>query len=464
MRPGATLAIRRPPGPDGRTPFHDYGPTVGPEHASGSFPLDPGEWEVGAQVPDGYEVRYSVSVNSTSHPDNTFQSYGPLNADNLIVNMPEDGYVDIVWEYTRRPQNGDERFTTSELLHMNVAGVPEPNPATDYLDLSGSDVRSRIGISRELGGVGVEWEIGSTRSPESSIQIIDANSAGGAGWQSSFIASSEILNRHEVYNQSAGNRARVWGYESDFRHSTGKTSGLIQKDWTPLHSDAYRNSVVTSEAPEVFTCPGYHSGFRLGDGKTHITSDVVPTEAGDVLRVRNTHLLRSRSDQEWSGFQVHQGLYMLHDIGAQADVRLYYFAANGAVLAGPIRLADPYDTEIPHSKNIVSNDRFQRFGTRPIAYAVLVWTVGPDDIAMAIHMSDPATPFLGTCRTRYPLCPPEANPANQCGNIQWHTQFYPPIPFQDEETTFERGGEYSWEVVYDLGTPEQLAQLGFPIS
>jgi hypothetical protein len=88
----------------------------------------------------------------------------------------------------------------------------------------------------------------------------------------------------------------------------------------------------------------------------------------------------------------------------------------------------------------------------------LVWNVAGGDIGVAIHRTD-NKPFNGNMvMERTALC---SDPNNySCGNISFHgtldSNFDPTI-----NPAFAVGDIRSYALAYDVGTPDQLAALGY---
>jgi hypothetical protein len=258
------------------------------------------------------------------------------------------------------------------------------------------------------------------------------------------------------YNQAAGNSDQVWGYGSDFDMS----HGFAQREWLPLFSNDYREGESLT-ARDIQTSPCQGTSSRLGDGRATIVPRTIQTPRGDVVRLTNSYFVRADDAQDWQWLRADQALYLDRGAARAADLRVYY-ASPGQAVVGPIRGYDPFG---PMPRGQVRNQHCRAgdcfFSTNPISYAVLVWRVGGIDLAIAIHPNDGST-FTGFLRLRPDLVCRSGQ--DNCGNLQWHSAIVDSIFDPKTKRRFKAGEVTDYRLIYDFGTPDQLASLGFPLQ
>jgi hypothetical protein len=458
LTPGAAISVRRLTGDGSRVAA--YGPSFDHTRARFSALLPPGRYEIGIQVPDGFTAAYSVCDNCTSHPPDSFRDYGDYNSPRLTVDIGRAGLADLV--VTFRPNaSAQPGPPTNQNLTCNMSAALSPTPPTDMVLFKGTDAWAALGINRLIGGVAVRLDLINPAYPGEPLQIVEARSSGGAAWQNSFGVADEIHQRVLHFNQAAGNSAQVWGYAGDYRVTPG--TAIVQQDWSPLFSNDYRNA-ISFTAPIVNNTPCYHSGYRLGDGQASMSARLLPSGDAKVIELDDSYALRFRQSETWKWIMVDQGLYMDLAAARTGNLRVYLASpsAHGPDVVGPIRAYDDFG-DYPREKlrNLVCNAGDCMIASKPIAYAVLVWTVQGRDIAIAVHLADPRKNYLGFVRLRTNMM---CTGGDICGNLQFHVRIVdgnldPAIPKH-----FAAGQIDTYRVLYDIGTPQQLERLGFRLS
>ena len=482
VSPGATLSIRIPPANNKQT--------FGPEITSYQTSLNSGAYEIGMQAPDGYQVYYSLCNNCKNHPQESYHPYGNYNSQPLIINILPNQYVDLNWQflpinYVQVPMTsssgtfinqtlpGTPRSDISQKLSCNIPGsLPQATQPTDSQLFKGTHAWAEVGIHRDIGAIGVAFSLINPDFPETPLQIIEARSSGGAAWQST-IGLTSIINTaagHSQpvvhYNQAAGNSAQVWGFGSTI--NSGTDIGLVQKNWLPLFSTEVKPAIGSS----IFTptSPCYHSGTRFGEGLSSIVPSYSKVGNSKVLRLTSTYLFRALNDQSWATGDTEQALYLLRSVARSADLRIYFAGANDKTILGPLRPYEPFPSPSFSKDQIFqlncpntdpSASCFMK--TLPSSYAVLVWKVKDQDIAIAIHATrrindNIANHFTGVINLRQALsCKDPSN--DDCGNVQWHTVINLP-----EQQTLRNGEMIELAVNYDIGTVAEIDALGFHIK
>ena len=453
--PGATISIRHISDPTPKRHFAstDYGPSFAPDQTESSAKLPAGLYEVGLQIPDGFEVDLDGCAGCTSgaRQGPFFQSEGASQPPILLSVAGGTSEV-LTFTFTRRPYAHVASADTSEKLHCNIAGVPNPMAPTDVLTFKGSDSWVRVGVNRTIGDVLVMLDLINPLAPDMPVRLIDARSAGGAAWQISLGGIDAKTGETTHYNQGAGNSARVWGYEAPLRAT--EADGFIQQSWLPLFSDDRRRAGA-SPAQAVGTSPCYNTGTHIGDGKFSLNYQrVVAGPGSTITRLLYGYLVRHRILTDWQRFQFDYGMYFNPQ---NRDMRLYFPGRDH--LIGPIHpYEDLSDTPREQVRNVVCNAGDCMVATVPISYAVLIWPVHGKDIAIAIHCVNPADKFDGFLRFR-----PHVTCADgiKCGGVQWHSEVRDTALHPDQRHVFHAGDITQYQLIYDIGTPSELARLGY---
>ncbi len=335
--------------------------------------------------------------------------------------------------------------------------------ATDEVDFEGAGVEVRLGVTRQFGGIAVSMILANPNAPGSTLDLIEARSGGGAAWQTSVQTGDGANDRIVNYNQSAGNSARNWGFEGKFQVSS--EGGAVQKGWLPIWSDDYRFP-MRLDAPDYRTSPclppapqpgGTTTGFQLGEGRDSITPSHVDVAGVKALRLTNAYSVRSAVDQDWAWYAVDQALYMHRSAVRQGDLRVYV-AQEGRPVLGPIALESaPPEALRPQLRNVFGGFDDWSLAAWPTKYVVLAFTVGGEDIGIAVHMDD-NRPFMGFLRYRPHLAC--RRDSDQCGNVQWHTKLSSQVD-PSVRTRFHAVEITRYAVDYDIAPLTVLAAEGF---
>ena len=449
---GTTISIRRLS--DGqKAGFNDYGPSFGPDQHSFRAALPAGLYEIGIQVPRGYSVEWSVSSAKATERKNGIL-FPPGNAYNkaVIVSIVAGEAQQLTLRFIRQLAEQPEPIDVTQTLHCNIAGGPAPIGPTDTLSFNGSGADVKVGINRNLGNIIVLLEAFPPGTNGNGANLIEARSAGGAAWQAGVGGTDADLNEIIHYNQGGGNSARNWGFEAPL--TAGHQSGFVQQKWMPLYANDHRPADASTDA-SVTTSPCYATGERLGDALTKLVPTWIKTPSGaTVVRLTYDFSVRHRIDSSWSRFQQDYAMYLNPNM---RSLRVFYPASNGVV--GPIF---PYTNLTRVPKNDVRNE-FCRDGdcllaTPSISYVVLVWTINGKSVAMAIHLPNNERKFFGFLRFR-----PHVTCVNgeKCGGVQFHAMLEDTLLFPNGQRKFRKGEIVNYRLVYDFGSLEELAQLGY---
>lgn len=428
--------------------------------------LAAGVYEAGMQVPDGYSASYSVCTNCVSHPDNSWVQYqvpSPYAQQSTgyapaIITVPDAGFVDLWWKFTKVDYAQNRAFyqsTLNQKLTCNFEGLGIP-PTSNSKSISGANVGVNVGIAGGFGGVATELNLRNLKSSDTTpVNIIEAKSAAGSAWQTSFYGGDRTGNLVMILNQAAGNSDLQWGY-------TGTYSDLQQLDWNPLYTDHYSD---TNWVNNVGTTPCYGNAFRYGDGQSSIQESLLSTSAGNVVHMVNKYTYRSRMAQNWNFWVADQAMYFYRDISKQHNLRVYLVKADGSHVEGPLSVADaaayiPSTADYAHC----SRGSYRKCALRVdnLAYALLVWNIGGSDVGIAIHRSENKAFNSEVDMEFTPIC---ANPDDySCGNISIHNVVDSKYPAHEVNPIFAAGDTRNYAFAYEVGTLDQLASLGYKTS
>ena len=453
--PGATISIRRISSP---TPNHhfvssDYGPSLTPDQTDASIKLPAGLYELGLQIPDGFlvDLRGCVSCTAGGQQGPFAQTKG-IPEPPIILAVGEGTSESLTFTFMRESEAPTSPDDTSERLHCNIAGVPAPMAPTDVLTFKASDSWVKVGVNRTIGDVLVLLDLINPLAPDKPVSLIDARSAGGAAWQISLGGIDAKTGETIHFNQGAGNSARVWGYEAPL--SATADSGFAQQGWLPLFSDDRRRA-GDPPTEAIGTSPCYNTGIRIGDGKFSLTYRPVRVGRGNTItRLVYGYLVRHRISTDWQRFQFDYGIYFDPQ---NRDLRVY-FPGKGQLVGPVYPYRDLSATPREQVRNVVCEAGDCLVATVPISYAVLIWSVHGENLAIAIHRANPGEKFDGFLRFRpHVTCTDGA----RCGGVQWHAEVADTALHPDQKHEFKAGDITRYQLVYDIGTPAELAQLGY---
>ncbi|WP_165226262.1 hypothetical protein [Aquisphaera insulae] len=323
-------------------------------------------------------------------------------------------------------------------------------PATHVKTIVGSEVAVTLGIAGDFGGVGVTFELarrqsdGSVGSP---VNILEARSAAGSGWQTSVLLRDQTKHQTIVFNQAAGNSTPFqWGYKNDYFE-------LAAFKWNPVVSDHVHPNYNFSHS--VATSPFDGSGYVLEDGRLHIGTNTVSVGSGSIVDITNQYTLRSRFDQTWEGWAAEQAFYLNKAVARSHHLRVFLRGASGGWSEGLIR---PYDNYVVRNGQSTCDENGCSAKTNSLSYVLFIWEVDGSDIAVAIvPPNESCYGHLNMSRFTYgpnPTTDPDAN-----GSIDWHT-----VVAAQDTTHFPAAAERPYQVRYLVGTPDQLSSLGYKSS
>jgi len=337
----------------------------------------------------------------------------------------------------------DDRLTKADWITIPAA--------THSKTVEGSEVVVRLGISADFGGVGVVFELARKRQDGSvgaAVNILEARSAAGCGWQTSYgftYTDAAGHARSAVFNQAAGNSTPYqWGYGNDYFE-------LAAFHWNPAVSDH------TEVGP---TNPFDGSGVWVDDGKLHIGTGTIDTGPGHAVAITNQYALRAHEDQTWEWWYAEQALYLNKAVARACNLRVYLRGAHGAWTEGAIL---PYkDFEVKNSDQSSVGPLERGFRTKPLDYAVFVWKIEDTDIGIVIV--PPGTGGYGHLNASKSVYDTTHRELDTSGSIDWHTVVANTAPniahFPKYDPNRPETIRY-YQVDYRVGTLAQLARLGY---
>ncbi|MCB8884080.1 hypothetical protein ACELLULO517_27930 [Acidisoma cellulosilytica] len=456
VNPGASISIRKLENLSSNYRFvsRDYGPSFGATQADATITLPSGLYEIGVQVPDGL----SVDVSGCMDCEKKIIEFPPRSDGSkqnriLVKIIPNQNKI-LTFIYKQTKLFSDASLDTSETLHCNIAGVPNQMLPTDTLLFKGSDAWVKVGINRTIGDVIVALDLINPQDPNFPVNLIDSRSAGGAAWQISMGGTNAVSGKIIHFNQAAGNSARVWGYEAPLGYSP---NGFTQLTWLPLYSNDYRPLGANPKLSEN-TSPCYNTGVRFGDGRFALESQqIFLNDKSHITRLLYRYSVRHKFQTDWKRFQFDYGIYFMPE---NRDLRIYI--PEDDHIFGPIYpYQDLSKTPRGEVRNVVCQEEDCMVATKPISYVVMVWKIHGKDIAVAIHTVDKSKKFDGFVRFRpHVTC----DDGKKCGGVQWHSEVVDSQLHPEQKASFGPGEITSYQLDYDIGTPSQLAQLGFLIK
>lgn len=337
---------------------------------------------------------------------------------------------------------------TTSVLTCNYPLWAVP-PVTDTEIVRGASVSARVGLTRDFGGVGVQFQLISNDAADAPLDILEARSAGGSGWQTSCLLTDAGRDQITVFNQAAGNSGGAqWGYRSRYRRTA---AGLEAEGWSPNWSDHFHPHRNFGVGISTSPCRP-DTGFHFEDGRLRLLLGTVPTAHGRVVRITNEYTYRSRAAQAWQSWACEQAFYLNKSVARTADLRVYLCGQNASWREGPIRPADDYT--IRHGAGACSGVG-SNFHIDPLAYALLVWKVRQHDVGIVITRSTPFDAHLNMAKTGIS----GSEMSDACGSIDWHS-----VLTNSGPVTIKQHAERRYAMTYYVGTLPQLADLNFTVA
>ncbi|MFC1610654.1 hypothetical protein ACFL6C_06835, partial [Myxococcota bacterium] len=338
--------------------------------------------------------------------------------------------------------------------HYGSMDVP---PEETWTAISGDDVSVEVGISDLFGGVAVRLSLINNATPASKVNVLEARSAAGAGWQTSYLggvpAGGPLLDDDiiAVFNQAAGNVAGYqWGFDNDYLVSV---NGIAALEWNTLASDHYHPNRDFGTTVAQSPCGDVTGSYIFDDGKLLLGMATIATLHGAAIGMTNIYSLRAQVDQFWTDYAVEQAFYLSKQVASMGVLRVYLRGLSGWY-EGPITPAEDY--AIAHARGACDpvDESCAYQIDADLAYAVFVWNIMGLDVGVAINMpTDPIVTdwvraHLNMVKSIYCLDTTD----HSCGSIDWHTV----ITHSITTTTFAAGETREYAVAYYVGTLEQL--------
>ena len=365
-----------------------------------------------------------------------------------------DSYVDRVnIGHMNTPATTD--VSTKLNCGMDPLIIP---PATHLLSAQGDEAGVKAGFTSTLGGVGMSFQLINPLRPNAPLDVTEARSAAGAGWQFASVATFPWGNQL-LSNQSAGNSdfRDQHGYEANVvTDSTNRGSWLHQSAWTPHFSDTDN---VLAKSP----CEPYKDSVTVSNGAVNISMVPVATKTGTIISARHQYSLYHPKDESWTEWYNQTAFYMSLQVATQNNLRMYVGSQKSQWSAGPLYPGkSDFETQTVTDENgvrhdttsLVSGFNFINKDFTDADYFVFVWQVEGRDIAVVNYgaLDGTINKSIG-----WPYCGDTNN--SVCGSLalyttdkKWASTKYP---------TFRKGSTNTFTTKYLVGTPEQVEALGF---
>lgn len=332
----------------------------------------------------------------------------------------------------------------SSLLSCNYPWSNKP-PVTDSLAISGSRAKVKVGLNKQFGGVGVQFALINNAFPDKPVDVIEARSAAGAGWQYTEFVSAYDGNE-VIINQAAGNSlGSQWGLSEDFSTSSTTINPL---NWTPFYQDSFNSKGVSP-------CVGTSGYFDLG-AVTLIGQPFSIPNNGTGVKLSHKLTLQSIVNQYWQNVLPVKALYLSRHVGRDGNMRVFIQGKSGWQI-GPIY---PYD-------RWAEDDLIDQFGIShgnliipiqggswstiwdPIDHIVLVWNIFGLDIGLVI-----AKPNGASLRLQENVYCTDMK--DECGSIDL-------ITFHGNEpnASYLKGATRQYTTTYYIASMQQLKAMGF---
>jgi hypothetical protein len=315
-------------------------------------------------------------------------------------------------------------------------------PDTNTWGVSGTSVGVHVGANANFGGIGTQLGLSNLANGSPYVDVLEARSGTGAGWQTSYWLKDPSSDKYIVFNQAAGNSIGYqWGYKNSF-------PGTAALDWNPIVSDHLQHGGLVGPQTNFSPCAG--TGYMFDYGKVHYGLGTSYTILGNAVALTNQYQLQSQYNQFWSQWALEQAMYLSKNVATMGNLRMYFAWKNGTH-TGPVY---PYQNSfsVPGASSSACGYDGCQFHLSNLSYMVMVWNIFGLDVGVAIPTSSIAQPLLNTETHTY--CADVNNPV--CGSISLH--LYQTVENNHSRTT---GQVNSYGVDYRVGTNTQLGLLGF---
>lgn len=354
--------------------------------------------------------------------------------------------------------NPSPPISTQLTCNYPASAIP---PVTHSLTHNATGITTRLGFSDTFAGIGVKFELINTDMPQNPVDIIEARSAAGAGWQYTGMLYG-YDGSNALVNQGAGN---CIGYQWGFKHNlqitnAGQNTALSATNLVPQYSDTFNSQCTTP-------CVAYNATSNpyayLDDAQPSININSLTTTNGNMVsQIINSYSLTSKYNQAWNAYVPVQALYLSRHIARLAGLRMYIVYQNGHI-DGPI---------IPYNDFVVENGtpidmpftaRLWEIPAQTTKYVVFIWNIHGKDIGLVITDIQ----FGSTVRLQKTVFCQNAQD-DTCGSIDFITKrkAYPTatFPYIFSNASFPLGSTRTYSFEYLVGLPEYLTQLGYPIT
>jgi hypothetical protein len=333
---------------------------------------------------------------------------------------------------------------TCDYPHTADPGVSHQITAT------GSQIGVTYGVNQTFGMVGTSFAL-TENSSGKTIELCEARSAAGAGWQH-----SEIITSYEdndlIFNQAAGNAVGYqWGYRTTIRrHQKPSLASMKATRWLPCYSDTINGNPVS---------PCTDGSARFNRCVINVTAASFSIAGrGQCVNLTHKTTYKANISQNWKRHFSMHAYYMKRKEARAADMAIFMKGADGWQ-AGPIFPCDRW----------TASDLMDLNGVKRGTYDTPPWggswsTINPDveQITVLVTIGNtragwgiknlPSGLSIRMAETVYGSNPND----DEDGSIDIIT-FWPP----EDHVAWRAGAERSYEQTLCIGTRDQLQALGF---
>jgi hypothetical protein len=414
--------------------------------------LLPGVWYFGASQMVGFSP--TLKLGAAAPQD---VSRGPA-----VITISKGAKVDILVSYQSK---GNNSFKANE--QITCASESAPLFSAEKIEGTGSTVGFRANLDKKYGGMAASLELFSSVTPSSGLQVLTPVAGVSGGWQSRVSLSTAEIPALVTFAQGGGENGNRWGYAASI-------NGLLQTDFTALGEG--RSQTDTFAKPS-FGNACFASSRRLLDGQMRQQVDALTLpKGGKVMKVRSTYTYRLRQEMALTSWIPEQSLGLDRFAALEGDLAIYLTGVGrkwespalrpqiGGFTGIEASCHQKLDKAVPSLRGFTNNCQ-----AGEVAYAIFVWKVGKAEVAMAVA-ADGGAPFSAEIiENKTALCSrtgvaslgatPQVDP--DCGQIEWRALI---ARGPESMGTLPSGKSLEYSMNYLIGSPLELAQLGFTYS
>jgi hypothetical protein len=245
-----------------------------------------------------------------------------------------------------------------------------------------------------------------------------------------------------------------WGYKNSF-------PGTEAAYWNPEVTDHYSKGTIFN-ATGTSPCNG--TGLQFEYGRLHFGLGNISTATGNVNTITNDYMLYSTANQHWPHWNLEQALYLSRWVGYEGHLKAYFGTPRGVI--GPYNLYNSFTLPTwfasPSGGCTSAGCHWQIYQSQ-LYYGLLEYTIFGETVGIVLSAGSPSAPStaggadLGLHYVQGdPTCQTPGLNSKDCGVITWHD-----FIAHDTTASFPTGDQRTYQTTYLLGTPAQLADLGY---